>query len=284
LIYPGQRLVIPSLHQGLLPAPIVSVEFSPPSVGQGHTLRVRVRSRESVTLSGTLDGRPLTFAGADGVYWAVAGFAPWSVPGPHVWTILANAADGRSVEVQGQVSVVASDFPIQYINLPPDRGGLLDPTLVEAEWQRVKAIFEQIFPSPLWEGSFNLPVKGELTSLFGTQRSYNGGPISSYHLGTDYAAGEGEPVWAANSGRVVLAESLRVRGNTIIIDHGLGVYSAYFHLSRIDVQAGQMVAKGDPIGAVGSTGLATGPHLHWEMRIAGVGVDPTEWTERSIPD
>ncbi|MFQ6000830.1 MAG: M23 family metallopeptidase, partial [Anaerolineae bacterium] len=87
-----------------------------------------------------------------------------------------------------------------------------------------------------------------------------------------------------NSGRIALAEELTVRGKTVIIDHGLGVHTGYFHLSEIAVVPGQEVERGTLIGYVGSTGLATGAHLHWEMRIGEIGVDPTEWTARAIPE
>jgi murein DD-endopeptidase MepM/ murein hydrolase activator NlpD len=99
----------------------------------------------------------------------------------------------------------------------------------------------------------------------------------------DIAANMGDPVQAANRGRVALAEALKVRGNAVIIDHGLGVYSCYYHLSEIRVQKGQMIEKGQVIGLVGSTGLSTGPHLHWEMRVTGNPVNPIQWTQRAIP-
>jgi len=115
------------------------------------------------------------------------------------------------------------------------------------------------------------------------RRSYNGGPFGSHHGGIDLAIEEGVPVAAANRGRVVVAEPLKVRGNVAILDHGLGVYSAYYHLSATRVEKGQMVEKGQIVGLVGNTGLSTGAHLHWEMRVTGATVDPLEWTRRTIP-
>ncbi len=283
LIYPGQRLVIPT-RSATLPFPISAVEFVPPRVAQGHTLLLRVRAEGEVSLAGSIDGQSLTFTGAGGEYWALAGFPPWSEPGAHPWSIVATDNQGRSVEASGYVLVTAAEFPIQYIDLPPEREGLLDPELVQAEWARVKALFVQVTPSKLWRGRSLVPVEGEVSSVFGTRRSYEGGPVASYHMGVDYAAPEGAPVVAANSGRIALAEELTVRGGTVIIDHGLGVHSGYFHLSGIAVVPGQEVERGTLIGYVGSTGLATGAHLHWEMRIGEIGVDPTEWTARAIPE
>ncbi len=201
LIYPEQRLIIPP-RSATLPAPIRAVEFVPPRVTQGHTLLLEVRAEEEVSLAGSIDGRSLTFTGAGGEYWALAGFPPWSEPGAHPWSIVATDDEGRVVEASGYVLVTATEFPIQYIDLPPDREGLLDPELVQAEWARVKALFVQVTPSKLWQGRFLVPVEGEVSSLFGTRRSYEGGPVASYHMGVDYAAPEGAPVVATNSGRI----------------------------------------------------------------------------------
>jgi len=122
-----------------------------------------------------------------------------------------------------------------------------------------------------------------VTSPFGERRSYNGGPVSSYHDGVDFGAPEGTPVYAPAAGIVVLAEPLTVRGYAVIIDHGLGIFTGYWHLSDILVEAGQQVKKGDLIAAVGNTGLSTGSHLHWELRVGGIAVDPLQWVEQEMP-
>jgi murein DD-endopeptidase MepM/ murein hydrolase activator NlpD len=121
------------------------------------------------------------------------------------------------------------------------------------------------------------------TAPFGQRRSYSGGPVSSYHSGHDYGADEGVPIYAPITGTVALAEPLQVRGHAVIIDHGLGVFTGFWHLSQIDVSAGQIVGKGELVGLVGNTGLSTGPHLHWEMRVGNVPVDPLQWTARTFP-
>src|SRR5690606_17386730 len=112
------------------------------------------------------------------------------------------------------------------------------------------------------------------TSPFGTRRSYNSGPVASYHEGQDFAVPEGVPVLAPGNGTVALAEALNVRGNAVILDHGQGVFTGYWHLSELLVAPGQEVALGDVVGISGNTGLSTGAHLHWELRVYGVAVDP----------
>ena len=169
--------------------------------------------------------------------------------------------------------------------LPPAKGDLLEPTRVRSEFERLYKIWTTISPEALWRGRFRFPI-GEgfvQTSPYGTRRSYNGGPASSFHEGSDWSAAEGTPVVAPASGIVVLAENLDVHGGAVVIDHGLGVASNVWHLSRIDVEPGQRVAPGDPIGLVGTTGLSTGAHLHWEIRVNGVAVDPMQWTKEALP-
>ena len=138
-------------------------------------------------------------------------------------------------------------------------------------------------PLQLWQGLFVWPHVGNITSPFGGSRDYNDGH-NSPHGGVDISGEAGAPVIAAASGRVALAAALRVRGNAVILDHGLGVYSGYYHLSEILVQEGQQVAQGEIIGRLGNTGLSTGAHLHWEMSVGGVLVNPLEWTTRQIPE
>jgi murein DD-endopeptidase MepM/ murein hydrolase activator NlpD len=147
-------------------------------------------------------------------------------------------------------------------------------------------IWSQVSPDPRWEGPFRYPVEAEslrITSDFGTRRSYNGSEGASFHGGTDFGGGTGTPIYAPAAGKVVLAEPLTVRGNAVLIDHGLGLYSGYWHQSQIVAHEGQEVQAGDLIGYVGDTGLVTGPHLHWEMRLNGIAVEPLQWVMQSIP-
>jgi murein DD-endopeptidase MepM/ murein hydrolase activator NlpD len=132
---------------------------------------------------------------------------------------------------------------------------------------------------------FSPPLEGEprITAPFGQRRSYNDGPVSSYHAGQDLGADKGTPIGAPITGTVVLAEPLQVRGQAVILDHGLGVFTGFWHLSQIDVEVGQVMSPGEVVGRVGSSGLSTGPHLHWEMRVHGVPVDPLQWTRRAFP-
>jgi len=286
LIYVSQRLVIPgSAPSAPLPSPFVAVELKPRPVVQGETLAIKIQTDTPVHVTGTLDDRPLTFVGEDNRYWALVGIGATAQAGPYLLKLTASDGTGETTTASELVRVIAGDFAIEQIVLSPETSKLLDPALVRAENERLNQLVGVFSGQQLWKELFRVPLHGavRVTSAFGTRRSYSGGPPTSYHGGVDYGAETGTPVLAAGRGRVALAEELTVRGKAVIIDHGLGVYSGYYHLSEFVVQAGQEVEQGAPIGNVGSTGLSTGPHLHWEIRVGGVYVDPLQWARQAFP-
>ncbi|WP_303783353.1 M23 family metallopeptidase [Sandarakinorhabdus limnophila] len=144
----------------------------------------------------------------------------------------------------------------------------------EAEVAQVKAARAKISPWPFWRAPFHWPATGRISTHFGAQRVYGDIP-ASYHGGMDIAAPHGTPVKAPIPGVVRLAAGpFMLEGNLIIIDHGRGLFSAMMHLSKLEVKPGDIVAQGQVIGRIGSTGRSTGPHLHWGMTWHGVKVDP----------
>ncbi|HKW02176.1 MAG TPA: M23 family metallopeptidase [Vicinamibacterales bacterium] len=144
---------------------------------------------------------------------------------------------------------------------------------ISRESARLAELWQHSTPAKLWNGPFVRPVPQEANSAFGTRSIFNGQPRSA-HSGADFLSPAGTPIKAPNAGEVVLAEELYYSGNTVIIDHGLGLYSLFAHLSVIDVRKGVAVATGDVVGKVGATGRVTGPHLHWMVRVGGARVDP----------
>ena len=217
------------------------------------------------------------------------GFIPlhgFTEPGLFTATLGIQAGRGMTVTVDVPIWIEEKAFGVQYINLPPSTSSLLDPKTVRSELDQLQAVWTVVSGPPLWEGPFSWPVdidKWPTTAPYGGRRSYNGGPIRSYHTGQDIAAPEGTPVYAPAAGNVVLAEPLHVRGNAVVIDHGAGVMSNYWHLSQISVKAGEHVERGQLLGYVGTTGLSTGAHLHWEIRVYGIPVDPVPWTQAPGP-
>jgi murein DD-endopeptidase MepM/ murein hydrolase activator NlpD len=183
-----------------------------------------------------------------------------------------------------RINIVWGSFLYQDIAVPNALAPLLDPTLNEQEQDTVLAAYRRFTPQKWWTGAFLPPVPGAVISEFGGIRNYNSGVLESRHTGTDYRAGLGEPTSAAGDGRVVFANFTQIRGNHIIIDHGVGVMTGYSHLSEVYVVPGQRVLAGDIIGAVGATGRTQGAHMHFEVVVNGAWVDPVQFLTLPIPE
>jgi len=270
------------------PEPTVEPEtVAPPPSGdvmaQGRTLTVRVPRGDAAGATAIYRGREHQMVADGDDFWTVIGAG--ATQGTGVYTVTINMLDARGAllrEVTDPVTVVATDFPVEYITLPPGQIEGIPPEDVQREENIRASVYAQFTPQKLWAGAFTFPSPGPITANFGDARSYNGGPVGSHHSGTDFAADEGAPALAAANGRVAFVGFLATRGNSVIIDHGVGVFTAYHHLSRIDVAEGQEVAQGQIVGGVGETGLATGPHLHWELVVGGVNVDAVYWTYAGV--
>jgi murein DD-endopeptidase MepM/ murein hydrolase activator NlpD len=284
VIHAGQRLLIPTNEgSSSLPLPFVELEIVPAVAVQGRTVQVWVKTDGEAVLSGEFDGRPLFFAGDAGRYRTLIAVPAMAALGPYPLDLRAEA-EQVDTSLHAMLYVAEGDFGLQYITVPAEKAGLLDPDLVAQEARRIREMTTQATLPGLWQGKFRVPLAGTpgLSAPFGIRRSYNGGPATGYHSGVDYNAGGGEAVYSPARGRVVLAEPLHVRGNAVIVDHGRGVMSGYWHLSQINVTPGQAVEQGELLGLVGSTGLSTGAHLHWEVRVMGVPVDPLQWVGEDI--
>ncbi len=275
-------------QETLAAAPVpASVAWLPPTAYPGDTVVLRVRPRADVPITASVRIIETWFPLAVTDGGALVGFVPLHglvEPGVLSITLRLEAATGLSTTVDLPVWVREKDFGIQHIYLPPDKGNLLDAERIREEAERLTEVWQASRGAPRWDTPFAWPVdirQWPTTSPYGVRRSYNGGPVRSYHTGQDIAAPEGTPVYAPAPGVVVLAEPLFVRGNAVIIDHGAGVTSNYWHLSEMLVEPGQEVTPGEIIGRVGTTGLSTGAHLHWEMRVFGVPVDPIWWTRHA---
>jgi murein DD-endopeptidase MepM/ murein hydrolase activator NlpD len=192
-------------------------------------------------------------------------------------------ADGS--ETRETIRVAARPWPIEHVPMARPAGG---PTaafmqLREPELARIQAARSALSQSDGWTQHFIWPARGRLSGRFGSQRIYRGGVPAAYHSGTDIAAGAGATVVAPADGVVTLAPppSFSLEGNLVIIDHGMGLTSAFLHLATSRVHAGQVVRQGEAIGTVGATGRATGPHLHWSLSWNGARIDPAACVGRA---
>lgn len=254
----------------------------PPAQGQTLVLWLRTRSAVSPTVRFAAHEVPVIAAGRQ--YWAAVPIEALAAPGTRPLTVTVGGASWPLA-----VPIRAGVFETQQIPAEASDPILSQVEKVNAEWERLAALFGQHnagdwtprsrFVTPLAAGAAYAH-----SSPFGSRRTYGGAAGLSAHAGEDYAAAPGTVVVAPAAGVVVLAEPLFVRGNAVILDHGHGVFTGYWHLATLNVQVGERVAAGHVLGTVGSTGLSTGPHLHWELRISGVAVDPLQWVEEGGGD
>ncbi|MEJ5308497.1 MAG: peptidoglycan DD-metalloendopeptidase family protein [Anaerolineae bacterium] len=259
-----------------LPYPVASLAMMPQPVTRGQTAVLALETAIPATCTVTfLEVTESCYAQHDSRLYAFIGVPALLAPGAYDVTVHVQAQD-RGVDVTLPLVVAPGRYDYERLDLPADRQSLLDPALSQQERIKVAALRKLRSPERFWEFPFRYPVQGAVTSYYGSRRSYGYG-FGSYHEGTDFRVERGDPVYAPASGVVVLAEPLVVRGRAILIDHGWGIVTGYWHLSRIDVTVGQSVAQGEIIGAVGNTGLSTGPHLHWELWVNGVSVSPLQW-------
>ncbi len=281
LISVGQAIAIPNSVSVSKPGLIVD----PPVVRQGGTLMIQVARPNLVSVSGTFNGKPINFTQATGFWYSLVGISRCAKLGSVPLVVTSKDDAGKSSSDTTSVTIAATAFPVDQITLPPSKFTILtDTALVNREAAQLAAIVNKYTPTRLWSGAFRQPLYGPVSEFFGTRRSYNGGPVGACgHEGMDLALPGGTPIYAPARGRVVFTGLTQVRGNLTVIDHGVGVFSAYFHQTEIDVQVGQMVDPGTLIGKVGTTGLSTGNHLHWSMWANGEYVDPLEWTRRVFP-
>ncbi len=279
------------LRWGVVCALSMTLAFIVPAGGSQPALQIvptTVRQGQVVTviLAGAVPTVPqsLRFAGRSwplyqrtGTWSTYLGTDPTTRPGRYAVTFDSITVQGAPVEALGVVTVVRVAFPTRRITFDPQHQTLLTPSAAEVERRRTEAALRILEYDQLWEGAFLLPVTGPVVSPYGVLSIYQG-QVWGFHRGVDIAVPAGTPVHAANGGIVRLAETLPLSGNAILLDHGRGVVSSYLHLSAIQVHVGQRVEKGEVIGAVGATGLALGPHLHWGLQVNGVHVDPLPWT------
>lgn len=268
--------------------PAVEVFWAPKEPKQGEALYLWVNAPEGMYVEkGEMLSRPLHFSASSrqpGRWDALFGIDMGQDPGAYEVSVRLAALKGPGKRaVTSAIRILPQTFGEERFTLPDDSKVHLSPeslARVNKEKVRIAALWPAETPQRLWEDSFMMPVEGRPGSPFGLRRWING-ERKNAHSGMDIKAPEGQPVKAANSGRVALVGDFFFAGKAVFLDHGQGVYTMYFHLSKIDVVEGQKVSKGEVLGLVGMTGRATGPHLHWGVRLGGARVDPASLLDRT---
>ena len=253
---------------------------------QGKTAEIIIRGSNSFVIHGTFLGQDFPFfQQAENRMVALRGIPALTEVGLYPLLLRVDLGDGSFWSFSQKIQVISGDYPYD-----PDLivdPATIDPQVTEPENEQWKALAEPLTMDKNWDGLFISPVESVFsdcwTSRYGNRRSYNGGGYLYFHTGLDFCGAVGNSIFSPASGEVVFAGPLTVRGNATMINHGWGVYTAYMHQSEILVQVGDWVEPGQLIGKVGGTGRVNGPHLHWEVWVGGVQVNPADWLEEVFP-
>jgi murein DD-endopeptidase MepM/ murein hydrolase activator NlpD len=285
---PGDVLLAPDpgagSGPGALPQAISDIEVSPLPLVQGKTTSIKITGQPGMKLGGKLLDYPLHFFPEQGGYAALQGVHALTDPGLYTLSITGTLSSGEAFAFSQSIFVKAGDYPYVSLTVDPKT---IDPAVTKPEDAEWKALTRPITPEKQWSGKFQYPVEKAFQdcfpSRFGERRSFNGSGFIYFHSGLDFCGDIGNKIFAPAAGTVVFASHLTVRGNATLIDHGRGVYSAYFHQSKFEVKVGDHVQPGQEIGLIGNTGRVTGPHLHWEVIVGDVQVDPMDWLKQVFP-
>jgi murein DD-endopeptidase MepM/ murein hydrolase activator NlpD len=262
--------------------------LSAPAAAQGTLLLAQIRSEKPLSeVSGRWNDREVPFweesekqrvPSRAYTRQALLGVDLEKAAGKYEFTVTGQLQGGELVNCRAMVEVKEGHFATENLTVKKQ---FVEPNPEQearaaAETKRLREIYDRVTPERLWDGPFRAPLDGEFKgSNFGKRRVLNGHP-GTPHGGVDFPAPTGTPVHAAQKGRVVLAEELFFSGNSVIVDHGLGIYTFYCHFSEIDTKVGDEVVAGTVLGKVGATGRVTGPHLHWGLTVQRARVNALE--------
>jgi murein DD-endopeptidase MepM/ murein hydrolase activator NlpD len=282
--YSGETLLLIGGDRPLRawPVPIENIQFRSLPLVQGKTSALYLTAPAGSQAEGTLGDWKLIFRVASGQLAALQGMPVQAKPKTYPLVLKVTLPDGTVLYFQQDVLLISGNYITEDgdLKVPPET---IDPATIQSESDEIKSLVAPFTDERAWQGLFLPPSTNKISSYFGNWRTYNGGEYAAFHGGVDYYAQDGEPIHAPAAGRVVFAEHRVICGNTTVIDHGWGIYSRFCHQSKIDVQVGDIVQAGQVIGLVGHTGRADGPHIHWEVWVGGVQVNPLQWLEEEFP-
>jgi len=267
--------------------PLQAVLFVQPAiVTPGQVFLVAIDTVNATAASVALDGQFVSLAREGDRFYAILPVPFQTEPGILPLVIAVADLNGDlALQQLVQIEVQDGDFLVESVTIDTTLSRLFDPEVVEEDRALRAAVQSVRTPLRMWQGYFRLPTEGVISSTFGLLRSYNGAEPTDFHSGLDFAGPLGTDILAANAGIVAWTGETERRGRGVIIDHGQGVFSSYWHMANVATAPGTPVAAGAVIGRVGNTGLSTGPHLHWELTVYGVPVDPLPWLrELEVPD
>ena len=258
--------------------PATSAGTKPLEVFQGGIVELNMSGAGLSAVEGRFGKETIRFHRSDGgIFWALLGIDLEAKPGLAKVSVKETSAGGGIRETQIALKINPRKFHQESFSVPPAFDQLSPEVLerIRTEQEQLARVFATSAAQPLWQSPFMMPVQGDISSPFGYRRIINGSPRAP-HAGVDLRAPMGTEVLAANRGHVVLLGDFFFSGNSLVLDHGGGLYTMYFHLSEFKVEQAAEVQKGDVIALSGMTGRVTGPHLHWGAWLSGARVDPFE--------
>jgi murein DD-endopeptidase MepM/ murein hydrolase activator NlpD len=263
---------------------VADIQVLPLPLVQGKTITIRVEATRAVKVEGELNNMALHFFPAGENEWiALQGVHAMAEPGLANFSLDISSPEGDAFLLEQPLLLEPGYYPQDpALYVDPQT---IDTAITQPEDELIRSIISSFTPEQYWSGVFRVPVDDPpcIKSWFGNRRSYNNSPYTYFHTGVDYGVCANLNIYAPAAGVVVYTGELTVRGNATIIDHGLGVYSGIWHQKSISVNVGDRVEPGQLIGEIGSTGRVTGPHLHWEVWVNGVQVEPLDWLETEFP-
>lgn len=274
----GQALSLTHGVNACLPYPVKSVALSAQPVVRGQTLALAVETEQDASCQIELfEQVSPCYRDGDSRFFVFAGTSALLDPGVYPLRVVVTFGGEEGV-LELPLQIAAGQYGYQFIDPPPELSELMMPEVMRSEETYLQAWRGLRSPVRTWDLPLALPLPEPvpLSAGYGDRRSY-GGMVDGYHSGLDYRAWGGMAVLAPADGVVVMAQTLKVRGNAVLIDHGWGLITGYWHLSSFDVQVGDAVRKGEAFATVGTTGLSTGAHLHWEVWANGVSVNGQQW-------
>lgn len=289
-LFDGQRLRIPigENRYRFLPGEWIDMNIRPLPTQQGATLSIYVDNLLNGRPTGTFAAQTpasqaLHFTPYEDGYIALIGLDAFTKSDTYTLA-LGGAGERPWTPYQLDIPIFSSGYGFQDIVVSDDLDYLLTPEVRTSEDEILARLYDEFIDEQYWDGLFQMPVTGTIiTAGYGDSRSYNGGSYEIFHTGVDFGGAVGTPIVAPANGIVTFAEEMALHGNTMVVNHGLGVVSAYFHLSAFTAQVGDVVAQGQQIALGGGTGLSTGPHLHWDLRVNGQAVDGRQWLDTVFP-
>lgn len=261
------------------------ISIYPQKLYQGRTFTVYYKADMPVKqASGKLFGQDFPFYGDGLEYRGIIGISATAKTGSHALIVTVTCESGEEYKVQKSIKIYPSKFHAEKLFFVASKKGKATPVNIRSDQDQLNDVITRESPAQFWSGKFLMPVNGKITSAYGSYRLYNGKRLGD-HRGTDIGGNPaGTLIKAANSGIVVFAKLLPAFGSVVVLDHGQGVHSIYMHMSKRLVELGEMVERGQFIGRVGSTGISTGPHLHFGLSVHGVRVDAMEWVRRNVTE